>query len=71
MSYKIRKILVTEEALTDIERIVNNSKEEGLVDVKAHFNVDESKMEFELHYKSIENEGEFFTRTISINTENT
>ena len=68
--YRIKKVMITEEALTDLERMINNSKEEGLVDVTASYNEDDSKFEFELKYKNKDCDGEYFTRTLSINLEN-
>lgn len=68
--YRIKKVLVTEEALIAIERLVNNYKEEGLVGVKAHYNEEGSTFEFELKYQNKDREGEFFTRTLSINLDN-
>jgi len=68
--YRIKKVMITEEALTDLERMINNSKEEGLVDVTASYNEDDSKFEFELKYKNKDRDGEYFTRTVSINLEN-
>jgi len=65
---KTKKIMITEEALVDIERIINNSKNDGLVGVTAFNNENESRFELSLKYK--DKEGEEFTRYISINLQN-
>ena len=70
MNNDIKKILVTEEALESIQDLVNNSKEQGLVDVKCEFDQDQGKMNFEMVYKSVEHGGEVYTRSLSINLEN-
>lgn len=69
-NHRIRKIMITEEALTDLEKMINNAKKDGLEDVTAQYDEVSGRFEFEMKYSSKEREGEFFTRTITINLEN-
>lgn len=66
----IKKVMITEEALQDLEKVVNNAKQDGLLNVTASYNEQASTFEFEMEYESKEQQGQTFTRSISINLEN-